>query len=765
VTENRRTFLKDLAALAATVDLRLATVMEGKTNRPRDPRRSYVAICISPASDALQQQAVKDLQRYLKQLFDLDARIETGSAPRASHRFVVGLMSAPYVRQIASNLPTLSRQGHLIRRIDPHTMVLTGGSSAAVAWAVYELLERYGIRFLLHGDVVPEQAGSFHLPALDLTFEPVQKIRSWRQFNVLPFGPMMWSLEQQKVFINQLFKLKFNGVYLNIWPQHPLVDYRIGGIRKTSWGLLFTEPIPINADNIGRDQLWPDMPVLTNPEFRGVVTFDEALRAGRRLLNGILDHAQSLEMHTCIGFQPMNFPSEFCSVLASPTPPFSEGSIAMCAETADLNNPKHVSSIETTFQAYLEQWGRVNEFQIAMPEHPHAERTFRQAWKSLASKFSLEPEYQIDDLLARNQGRSLSAGGVARGERELKSVVSMLQFFDEFFSGNRLLERLRSKSIELTIVLGNSSEQVLPFIHRVLPPGCGVRTSVDYTSSRAVRRLELLEKVETSKIRATLVVTLQDDNVGWLPQVATDNVHILLQALSRTGWEGFYTRYWPIGDLDPTTAYLARASWDAKVSPREVYADHFRFTYGLEATEILSQVMRLLGDVTVILDLDFLSLAFPVPGSIWSRQANRPMPEGLFHVLASYESARAMLERVKDVSGPRVRNANLAYWISRLTFAIQLLHEIRWLHEGRMALEAATLARKEGKRPEASAHLARASAAYETAVTAGEAALRAAAAQVRDDSDRGAIAAYYHYMVREVKAKALQVIKAERSQG
>jgi hypothetical protein len=751
-------------AFARAGDIKLATALQDKAAKSTNPNSRSVSICISGAADALQQRAATDLQRYLKQLFGLNVRVANDSAPNALHRFVIGLSSAPHVRQVASHLPMLSKQGHIVRRVNARTMILAGGSSAAVAWAVYELLERYGVRYLLHEDVIPENADAFHLPALDLTFEPVQKIRSWRQFNVLPFGPMMWSLEQQRTFINQLFKLKFNGIYLNIWPQHPLVDYRIGGIRKTSWGLLFPEQIPINRDNIGRENLWPDMPVLTNPEFRGVATFDEALVAGRRLFNGILDHAQSLEMHTCIGFQPMNFPSEFCGILANPTQPFSEGPIQLCAETADLNNPKHVRAIEATFRAYAEQWGRVNEFQIAMPEHPYADRAFRRAWQSLATKFSLEPEYQIDELLTGSQKRSLNAGGVARGQRELKSAVSMLQFFDEFFSGNDLLKQLRSKSIDLTLVLGNSSEQVLPFIHRVLPPGCGVRTSVDYTSSRAVRRLELLEKVNTSKIRATLVVTLQDDNVGWLPQVATDNLHLLLQALHRNGWEGFYTRYWPIGDLDPATAYLARASWDANVSPRATYADHFQSTYGPAATEILSQVMRMLEDATVVLDLDFLSLAFPVPGSIWARQANRPMAEGLFHVLATYESVRRLLQRVRDLPGPKVRNSNLAYWIGRLTFAIQLLEEIRLLHEGKMALEATADARKEGKRSDASAHLGRAASAYEAAVAAGESALVAMAAHVRDDSDRGAIAAYYHYMVREVRAKAREVVAAEKLQ-
>ena len=35
-------------------------------------------------------------------------------------------------------------------------MILAGGSPVATMWAGYELVERYGVRYLLGGDVYPE---------------------------------------------------------------------------------------------------------------------------------------------------------------------------------------------------------------------------------------------------------------------------------------------------------------------------------------------------------------------------------------------------------------------------------------------------------------------------------------------------------------------------------------------------------------------------------------------------------------------------------
>ena len=40
-----------------------------------------------------------------------------------------------------------------------------------------------------------------------------------------------------------------------------------------------------------------------------------------------------------------------------------------------------------------------------------------------------------------------------------------------------------------------------------------------------------------------------------------------------SGWDGFYTRYWTVGEQDPTVHYLARASWDATLTPQEAYTD------------------------------------------------------------------------------------------------------------------------------------------------------------------------------------------------
>ena len=538
-----------------------------------------------------------------------------------------------------------------------------------------------------------------------------------------------------------------------MWPHHPFVDFSARGIRRQTACLLFGQQIPIGPDNIGHQHL-PDLPVLDNPELFNARTYAEKLAVGRRLIEGILSQADFLQMRTAIHFQPLEFPGEFRPLLQQPTAGIQLGGLT-CAEQGNLTHPDHIALIEAGFSAYLEQWGVVDEFHLSLPEHPHADRQFRDCWRELDHKYHLEEHCPLEETFARARRNYLIPGGLERAEREFRSSISMLHFFDRFFANTDLLQRASDCGISVHLNLGGNSEPLFPVLERVLWPGAGISTSMGYTASRAVRAMRAMESLDTSKVPATLIVTLQDDNVGSLPQMATRNLHLLTREMIRLNWCGFLTRHWPVGDLDPPAAYLARAPWHANVTPESAYAFHFSRVYGHAAAPELSRAMSLLEDATVVLDLDFLSLFFPVLGIVCrSLETDAPMPEGLFHVRALYEEAQHILNRLEP-EVPTAGKPELAYWQSRLEFAVQALVEKELIHEGGMQIHAARRAPDEEARER---HLARAEEFYHRAIAAGEAALRATASQIRDDSDRSTLAAYYHFFVREVKEKAAELL-------
>ena len=57
----------------------------------------------------------------------------------------------------------LSDQGYAFQP-DGRTFRIIGGSPTAAAWGVYELAEFWGVRFLLHEDVMPDAPGRLRFP-------------------------------------------------------------------------------------------------------------------------------------------------------------------------------------------------------------------------------------------------------------------------------------------------------------------------------------------------------------------------------------------------------------------------------------------------------------------------------------------------------------------------------------------------------------------------------------------------------------------------
>jgi hypothetical protein len=708
---------------------------------------SNVCICVSSQPTALERYAADELARYLQTLFGVRARITAEPDPRAAFRFVLGLSSDPRVKQFAKTRLDLSDQAHLVRRVASDTMLLAGGSPAAVAWSVYELVEHYGVRYLLHEDVLPQQPGPFYLPDVDVTCEPVQRLRSWRLINDLPTGPGLWSLAQVRAFITQIFKLKFNGILFHFFSHHPYIDYEVRGIAKQTACLLFGQKIPIDRDNIGRDHL-VNAPYLTNPEYVGIEDGPDLLAAGKRMLQTVIGEARRFGMYTTVSIEPFDFPLEFRPLLDKPSGAMTLGGLTT-SEMGDLTNANHVALAYAKIEAYLTTWGEVDEIILALPENAAADRVFSQCWGELAAKYRLEPDFNMGRLLAAAGRDHLVVDGPVRAERILKSTISMLHFLDTFFSRNDLLARAAAQCVKVGVMIQTPT---IPFLDRVLWPDASLLILMCYTASRSVHRLHDMENIDASKVPTSLILTLQDDNRGSLPMVSTENNHILLQAMHRLGWRGYHTRYWPIGDLDPAATHLARASWDTSVTPRQAYDDHFERVYGEASVEPFAQVMRMLEDATVLLDVDFHVLFWPRQGTMDKFiESDKPMAEGLFHIRATYEQAHRMLERLRELPGPPARHGNLAYWISRLVFSIHAFREAELLSDGGTAVHAAIAAGQSNDSATASRQITRARDCYDQAIREGEAATRAIASELRDDSERSTRAAYYHYFVREVK--------------
>jgi len=145
-----------------------------------------VGVVVGRSATELELYAAKELCRYLKTLFGIYCQPASDLPKGVEHLFLVGSRQTNPAGPEA--FPELSDQGILLRRTEfmgSPALIVGGGSPKATLWAVYDLVERWGVRFLLSGDVLPERPGEL-LPGIDMAAEPALRVRQWRRTTTAP---------------------------------------------------------------------------------------------------------------------------------------------------------------------------------------------------------------------------------------------------------------------------------------------------------------------------------------------------------------------------------------------------------------------------------------------------------------------------------------------------------------------------------------------------------------------------------------------------
>ncbi len=109
-------------------------------------------------------------------------------------------------------LKTLKLRSHPV-------LLLTGGDDTATLYAAYRFCEHLGVRFYLHGDVIPDAQIPLRLPMLDERSMPLFALRGIQPFHDFPEGPDWWTQEDYQAIIAQLPKLRMNFFGLHTYPE------------------------------------------------------------------------------------------------------------------------------------------------------------------------------------------------------------------------------------------------------------------------------------------------------------------------------------------------------------------------------------------------------------------------------------------------------------------------------------------------------------------------------------------------------------------
>ena len=190
-----------------------------------------VAIVCDQGVSAAERLAAKEVRRYVylrtgKLLPIVDTLKDKGGAEGGS--IVVGTKDRPAVRALLTDaklkaaVDGLAAEQYVLKTLDYDgrpVLLIAGGDPVGTLYGAYRFAEHLGVRFYLHGDVVPDKQIALELPTLDETRKPLFNLRGIQPFHDFPEGPDWWNRDGYKAILGQLPKLGMNFFALHTYPQ------------------------------------------------------------------------------------------------------------------------------------------------------------------------------------------------------------------------------------------------------------------------------------------------------------------------------------------------------------------------------------------------------------------------------------------------------------------------------------------------------------------------------------------------------------------
>jgi hypothetical protein len=174
------------------------------------PKRSFV-IYLPENAGTIEKLAAKEIRKYIYLRSDRLPKIQMGLPEKQVRGWAIILNVDVLLEEQEFRLKSYVAVKDKILRI-------TGGSPQALLYAAYEFAEQLGVRFYLHGDVIPDKKITFWLPDLDIQKKPLFDKRGILPFHDFPEGPDWWNEQEYKAVVAQLPKLKMNFIGFHTYP-------------------------------------------------------------------------------------------------------------------------------------------------------------------------------------------------------------------------------------------------------------------------------------------------------------------------------------------------------------------------------------------------------------------------------------------------------------------------------------------------------------------------------------------------------------------
>ena len=715
------------------------------------PATNRVVVVVGKNAPDLEKFAASELCGYLNKLFGLDVQPTNAPTEAASAVFLIG---TPASNSLIKALPKVGEQGIVIQRAEgaTPTLILGGGSSQATLWAVYELAERWGVRYLLDRDALPAKS-KFTMPNLNVVMEPIFRVRAHPTIQDFADSGEAWGIKDFRPLIDQLAKMKYNRLNIFAFAWQPYLEYQVDGIKRQTAALWYSYHYPITPDMPGRSAFPAEMKEFWNPDLPVNGTPDQILRAGVTLQRALIDYGHSRGMECVVNATVSEYPKEFAPLLGGAVPIHMLNQLTTTSgPDTKLDDPGLHKLSSAVIRATIDTYPRADRLNISINEWRQWTDQYKRAWDALDGKYRIGQVTTLDHVLDASQrrvGYQFTAFSKAdldkKAADEVKGDLASLYFFDWLVRDSGAVTE--SKRPDMKFLYWGFAEELFPILPKVLPPNSELEVMPDNFLTHLLERSDILKKLSDGPIQPIINLTVDDDNIGIVPQITTSSLHKVLKILRETGWEGIVARERFPGDHDTEMAYLARAAWDPNADPDKIATEQLTAACGQRCGEEMLTTMHSVDAATVVWERDDEFIAVPVPKMLMRQWQAGPIPDYLEENRKNYEQGWKAAQRAVKAATPEGKRY-AEYWAKRMEFAT------KWVMVVESVRRAATA---EGK------HQTK-QAVDETANALAllREAIEAYAAVARNQTDRGAIALAVEYGHRPLEKK-LSELKQQAS--
>ena len=189
-------------------------------------------IWVSPSAERL---AAKEVRRYLYlrtgKLLPISGpfmrRHEIPDQIPGGPIIVVAVKHGPVLRAFLSDaklkaaVEGLAAEQYMLKTVQHNgrpVLLVVGGDPMGTLYGAYRLAEHLGVRFYLHGDVVPDKQCRSKCRTWTKSRKPLFALRGIQPFHDFPEGPDWWNRDGYKAVLGQLPKMGMNFFGLHCYP-------------------------------------------------------------------------------------------------------------------------------------------------------------------------------------------------------------------------------------------------------------------------------------------------------------------------------------------------------------------------------------------------------------------------------------------------------------------------------------------------------------------------------------------------------------------